>query len=83
MKGGLEEGASPCYRTVMKMYPKAGIKTEAISDFIDCFGGAMKLLSGAQPQFVWRVTKKKYSSAEEYLGGLKDMLKIMQSMLSE
>lgn len=83
MKGGLEEGASPCYRTVMKMYPKADIKTEAISDFIDCFGGAMKLLSGAQPQFVWRVTKKKYSSAEEYLGGLKDMLKIMQSMLSE
>ena len=84
MKGGLEEGGvSPCYRTVMKMYPKAEIKTEAISDFIDCFGGAMKLLSGAQPQFVWRVTKKKYNNAEEYLGGIKDMLKIMTSMLQK
>ena len=67
----------------MKMYPKAEIKTEAISDFIDCFGGAMKLLSGAQPQFVWRVTKKKYNDAEEYLGGIKDMLKIMTSMLQK
>ena len=65
------------------MYPKAEIKTEAISDFIDCFGGAMKLLSGAQTQFVWRVTKKKYNNAEEYLGGIKDMLKIMTSMLQK
>ena len=29
-------------------------------DFIDSFGGAMKLVSGSQPQFIWRVTKKKY-----------------------
>lgn len=58
MKGTIEDGPSGCYKTVMKVYPKAEINTEAIPDFIDSFGGAMKLVSGSQPQFIWRVTKK-------------------------
>ena len=46
MKGTIEDGPSGCYKTVMKVYPKAEINTEAIPDFIDSFGGAMKLVSG-------------------------------------
>lgn len=81
MKGTIEEGPSGCYKTVMKVYPKAEINTEAIQDFIDSFGGAMKLVSGSQPQFIWRVTKKKYNNAGEYLTGIKEMLKLMRNKL--
>lgn len=81
MKGTIEDGPSGCYKTVMKVYPKAEINTEAIPDFIDSFGGAMKLVSGSQPQFIWRVTKKKYNNAGEYLTGIKEMLKFMQNKL--
>lgn len=81
MKGTIEEGPSGCYKTVMKVYPKAEINTEVIPDFIDSFGGAMKLVSGSQPQFIWRVTKKKYNNAGEYLTGIKEMLKLMQNKL--
>lgn len=81
MKGNIEDGPSGCYKTVMKVYPKAEINTEAIPDFIDSFGGAMKLVSGSQPQFIWRVTKKKYNNAGEYLTGIKEMLKLMQNKL--
>lgn len=81
MKGTIEDGPSGCYKTVMKVYPKAEINTEAIPDFIDSFGGAMKLVSGSQPQFIWRVTKKKYNNAGEYLTDIKEMLKLMQNKL--
>ena len=81
MKGTIEDGPSGCYKTVMKVYPKAEINTEAFPDFIDSFGGAMKLVSGSQPQFIWRVTKKKYNNAGEYLTGIKEMLKLMQNKL--
>lgn len=81
MKGTIEDGPSGCYKTVMKVYPKAEINTEAIPDFIDSFGGAMKLVSGSQPQFIWRVTKKKYNNAGEYLTGIKEMLKLMHNKL--
>ena len=81
MKGTIEDGPSGCYKTVMKVYPKAEINTEAIPDFIDSFGGSMKLVSGSQPQFIWRVTKKKYNNAGEYLTGIKEMLKLMQNKL--
>ena len=81
MKGTIEEEPSGCYKTVMKVYPKAEINTEAIPDFIDSFGGAMKLVSGSQPQFIWRVTKKKYNNAGEYLTGIKEMLKLMRNKL--
>lgn len=81
MKGTIQDGPSGCYKTVMKVYPKAEINTEAIPDFIDSFGGAMKLVSGSQPQFIWRVTKKKYNNAGEYLTGIKEMLKLMQNKL--
>ena len=81
MKGTIEDGPSGCYKTVMKVYPKAEINTEAIPDFIDSFGGAMKLVSGSQPHFIWRVTKKKYNNAGEYLTGIKEMLKLMQNKL--
>lgn len=81
MKGTIEDGPSGCYKTVMKVYPKAEINTEAIPDFIDSFGGAMKLVSVSQPQFIWRVTKKKYNNAGEYLTGIKEMLKLMQNKL--
>lgn len=81
MKGTIEDGPSGCYKTVMKVYTKAEINTEAIPDFIDSFGGAMKLVSGSQPQFIWRVTKKKYNNAGEYLTGIKEMLKLMRNKL--
>lgn len=82
IKGGVDSSSVPSvWRTVMKIYPKAEIDGTAIPDFVDCFGGAMKLVTSPDPAFAWRVTKKKYSNAAEYLAGLKDMLTIMDSQL--
>ena len=59
MKGTIEDGPSGCYKTVMKVYPKAEINTEAISDFIDSFGGAMKLVKRfTAASLSWRDDKK-------------------------
>lgn len=82
IKGGMEDSGGPgVWRTVFKMYPKAEIDASAIPDFVDCFGGALRLTTGAEPSFVWRVTRKKYSHAAEYLEGLKDLLGLMQEQL--
>lgn len=82
IKGGAEDNGGPAvWRTVFKMYPKADIDAAAIPDFVECFGGALRLITSPEPSFVWRVTKKKYSNAAEYLNGLKDMLEIMKAQL--
>lgn len=33
------------------------------------------------PEFVWTVTKRKFSSAREYLDGMLDMMDIMEDAL--
>lgn len=83
IKGGLDDTASPAvYRTVLTVSPKAAINPEAIPDFLDSFGGAMSFQAGQTPAFVWRVVKKKYSNAGEYLGGLKDLMDLMKFSLT-
>lgn len=82
IKGNIDETQTPsAWKTIFKMYAKADINSEAIPGFIDSFGGAVRLVKGTEPLFVWRVTKKKYSNAKEYLAGLNDMMDIMQSHL--
>ena len=82
IKGGVAvSGGQAVWRTVMKIYPKADIDGTAIQDFVDSFGGSLTFVTKSEPAFVWRVTKKKYSNAAEYLAGLKDMMKMMDSQL--
>ncbi len=82
IKGGLDEGdGTAAWRTVIKMYPKAEINASAIPDFVNSFGGSVKLVTNPDPAFVWRVVKKKYDNPAQYLDGLKDMMEIMQSQL--
>lgn len=82
IKGGEDvSGGQAVWRTVMKIYPKADIDGAAIQDFVDSFGGSLTFVTKSEPAFVWRVTKRKYSNAAEYLAGLKDMMKMMDSQL--
>ncbi len=82
IKGGLDESSDPSvWRTTIKMYGKADINSSAIPDFVDSFGGSLRLVAGAEPTFVWRVIKKKYSGAGEYLDGLMDMIEVMEGAL--
>ncbi|MBQ4283536.1 MAG: transcription-repair coupling factor [Lachnospira sp.] len=84
IKGGLDDSGDPSvWRTTIKMYGKADINADAIPDFIDSFGGSVRLVTGAEPTFVWRVIKKKYSGAGEYLDGLSDMIDVMESALGK
>ncbi len=83
VKGGAShEDSGAVWLTTLKMYAKAEINADGIAGFVDSFGGAVRFAAAPEPAFVWRVTKKKYSSAAEYLGGLKDLLCVMQSALS-
>ena len=81
IQGGTDEtpGASQ-WRTVMKIYPKADIQGDKIENFVAGYGGAVRFISSPEPKFVWRVTKKKFSNAQEYLAGLKALVKDMQQL---
>ncbi len=82
IKGGLDESSDPTvWRTTIKMYGKADINVDAIPDFVDSFGGSIRLITGTEPTFVWRVIKKKYANPGEYLDGLMDMIDVMESAL--
>lgn len=82
MKGGSDESAGAAqWYTTMKMYAKADIKAELIAGFIDSYGGAVRFISSPEPKFVWRVTKKKFSNASEYLSGLKNLVEDMHRQL--
>ena len=81
IQGGTDEtpGASQ-WRTVMKIYPKADIQGDKIENFVAGYGGAVRFISSPEPKFVWRGTKKKFSNAQEYLAGLKALVKDMQQL---
>ena len=81
IQGGTDEtpGASQ-WRTVMKIYPNADIQGDKIENFVAGYGGAVRFISSPEPKFVWRVTKKKFSNAQEYLAGLKALVKDMQQL---
>ena len=81
IQGGTDEapGVSQ-WRTVMKIYPKADIQGDKIENFVAGYGGAVRFISSPEPKFVWRVTKKKFSNAQEYLAGLKALVKDMQQL---
>ena len=84
IKGGIDHSSAPAsWRTVMKIYAKAELKAEKIDGFINGYGGAVRFVTSPEPQFVWRVTKKKFSNAQEYLAGLKNLLNDMQKQLNE
>ena len=45
------------------------------------FGGALEFKLKGTPEFVWTVTKRKFTSAAEYLEGMLDMMDIMEDAL--
>lgn len=69
------------WRTVMTIYPKADINSDNIPQLVDTFGGALEFKLKSTPEFVWTVTKRKFSSAREYLDGMLDMMDIMEDAL--
>jgi transcription-repair coupling factor (superfamily II helicase) len=84
MKGGEERDADTgkmVWRTVMSVYAKADIDVEELESFIDGYGGAIRLLPGSTPQFVWKVTRQKFGNAAEYLTGLRQLMADMKDRL--
>ncbi len=69
------------WRTVMTIYPKADINSDNIPKLVDSFGGALEFKLKGTPEFVWTVTKRKFTSAAEYLEGMLDMMDIMEDAL--
>ena len=65
----------------MTIYPKADINSDNIPQLVDTFGGALEFKLKSTPEFVWTVTKRKFSSAREYLDGMLDMMDIMEDAL--
>lgn len=84
IKGGTDNSSgSALWRTDMKMYAKADIKADLIEAFVNSYGGAVKLVTTPEPKFIWKVTKKKFGNAPEYLAGLKNLLNDMKNKLTE
>lgn len=75
-------GGSPNWRTVMTIYPKADINADNIPQLIDSFGGALDFKLKGTPEFIWTVTKRKFTSEREYLEGMLDMMDIMEDALT-
>lgn len=84
IKGGTDHSSgSALWRTDMKMYAKAEIQADLIEAFVNSYGGAVKLVTSPEPKFIWKVTKKKFGNASEYLAGLKNLLNDMKKQLTE
>ena len=87
IKGGLdEESHPPVYRTEFKIYPNAEMNKNAISDFMDGYGGAIRLAkihiaNEESIEFVWRVVKKKFKNQEDYLKGMREVVETMEKQL--
>lgn len=82
IKGGLDdENHPPVYRTEFKIYPNADINKNAIPDFIDGYGGAIRLTNNKNLEFVWRVVKKKFKNQGEYLKGMREVVETMEKQL--
>ena len=74
-------GGASNWRTVMTIYPKADINSDNIPKLVDSFGGALEFKLKGTTEFVWTVTKRKFTSAAEYLEGMLDMMDIMEDAL--
>ena len=68
--------------TRLDLAPTADIDGDAISDFIDMFGGSMVFAPGTVPALLWKVTTAKYESAIDYLSGCVEMLDICRETLT-
>ena len=77
----IRSGGASNWRTVMTIYPKADINSDNIPKLVDSFGGALEFKLKGTPEFVWTVTKRKFTSAAEYLEGMLDMMDIMEDAL--
>ena len=75
-------GGASNWRTVMNIYPKADIDSDAIPKLLESFGGALDFKVNGVPYFIWTVTKRKFTSQKEYLNGLLDMMDIMEDAIS-
>ena len=75
-------GGASNWRTVMNIYPKADIDSDAIPKLLESFGGALDFKVNGVPYFIWTVTKRKFTSQKEYLNGLLDMVDIMEDAIS-
>ena len=75
-------GGASNWRTVMNIYPKADIDSDAIPKLLESFGGALDFKVNGVPYFIWTVTNRKFTSQKEYLNGLLDMVDIMEDAIS-
>ncbi len=82
IKGGVDTDSVPSvWRTRISLSPKAEIDADQIQTFVEKYRGALTFQVKNEPYFAWRVTRKKYSNAAEYLDGLYDMVQAMLNVL--
>ncbi len=77
IKGGLHnaigESGNSQWFTNMSISPKSEIDVEALDEFLARFGGALAF-SVRDANFRWKVTKRKFGNAREYLNGLNSLM---------
>ncbi len=82
IKGGLDdESRPPVYRTEFKIYSNTEINRNAIQNFMNCYGGAIRFTNNKNIEFVWRVVKKKFKNQGEYLKGMREVVETMEKQL--
>ena len=84
IKGRIDTTSQPSvWRTTISISPKAEINGDKINSFVEIYRGAVIFKVEKEPLFIWRATRKKYSSAPEYIDGLRDLIDNMMDMLVE
>ncbi len=82
IKGGIDTTShSSMWKTTISISPKAQIDGSKINSFVEMYRGAVIFKVEKEPLFIWRATRKKYSSAPEYIDGLRDLVDTMMDML--
>ena len=82
IKGGIDISSQPSvWRTTISISPKAEIDADKIDEFVQQYRGALIFKIDREPMFIWRVTRKKYGNAPEYLKGLRQLIDDMYNKL--
>jgi len=82
IKGGIDTSSQPSvWRTTISISPKAEIDADKIDEFVQQYRGALIFKIDREPMFIWRVTRKKYGNAPEYLKGLRQLIDDMYNKL--
>lgn len=70
-------------KIIFRMYPKARVKTECISDFVKSYNGELKFKPEAEPYFIYAPFKNQLKGTNNYLNALETVVGSFEQIIDK